>query len=686
MTGSADGGGAFSSKGRECERNSNDTSNYSSDESCRSDPVDVRTNPAQRFESSENSSSVGGVSSDTAGSDDSNDDEPEERRHFMRAAAGECMSLREGLAAWARKNSKISHSAINELLLELKSHGVCDLRQLPKDVRTLKHVEEGVETTQCGKGRMHYFGVEHCAKVFCAQYSVTIANGTILKMQVNADGLKVQKSVNKELWPLLCRFWYGTLWSKPYMIALYEGPSTPESVNDYIADFVRESRHLEQNGIVLNGINCAFEIYNFVCDAPARAFMKSIKKFNAYFSCERCEVQGKWAEGRVVFADVTAVKRTDESFRSRRNAQHHAAGAASLLETLEIDMVTSFLLESMHSVFLGVVRLLVNKFYRESVQRESSDKYRIKAGERKILSDRLVSFAATCPSEFSRKPRPLSEKDSLKATELRVLLLYTGLPSMLDIVTSDVFLNFKYLMIAVRILESPSLVVKYLAVADACLKLFVQTFKDIYGPENVVYNVHAVLHLADDAKQFGSLRNTTAFPFENYLGTLNDYIHKPNKVLEQVVKRIRESETVKNCARDRSNDTEFKQQHFNGPVPDYFDNAGVMQYGTVFHKGLRFGRGERNSGIVINDKIGKVLNVLKRGKQCWLVYRRYKVTCDFFNIPIASSELGVYKGLYPNGDIYFCPLEMVRKAWLMEMTSIKATVAVTMHENEVQQI
>ena len=38
----------------------------------------------------------------------------------------------------------------------------------------------------------------------------------------------------------------------------------------------------------------------FVCDAPARCFLKGIIGHNGYHSCERCEIHGTW-DNRVVF-------------------------------------------------------------------------------------------------------------------------------------------------------------------------------------------------------------------------------------------------------------------------------------------------------------------------------------------------------------------------------------------------
>jgi len=53
-----------------------------------------------------------------------------------------------------------------------------------------------------------------------------------------------------------------------------------------------------------------------------------------------------------------------------------------------------------------------------------------------------------------------------------------------------------------------------------------------------MYNVHNLLHLAEDVKQLGCLDDFRAFPFENKLGQLKKLAKKPQFPLQQVVHRI----------------------------------------------------------------------------------------------------------------------------------------------------
>jgi hypothetical protein len=49
----------------------------------------------------------------------------------------------------------------------------------------------------------------------------------------------------------------------------------------------------------------------------------------------------------------------------------------------------------------------------------------------------------------------------------------------------------------------------------------------MHGYDHAVYNVHAVVHLADDASQFGLIENISSFPYEYFLHKFKRLIRKP---------------------------------------------------------------------------------------------------------------------------------------------------------------
>lgn len=115
-----------------------------------------------------------------------------------------------------------------------------------------------------------------------------------------------------------------------------------------------------------------------------------------------------------------------------------------------------------------------------------------------------------------------------KATEFRLFLLYTGPVVLRNNLPHNLYRHFMLLSVAMRILLSPDLCFQFCEYADQLLKLFVENFAKIYGPEFIVFNVHSLIHLAQDARKYGPLDKISCFPFETFLGKLKRWYEGHN--------------------------------------------------------------------------------------------------------------------------------------------------------------
>ena len=95
-------------------------------------------------------------------------------------------------------------------------------------------------------------------------------------MVVNVDGVPLCKSSGAQFWPILCRFYQ----LPPFIDAIYYGNKKPSNVKDFVLDFFTEYRNLRNDGVEYGGVKLNIEIFSFVCDAPARQFLKAIKGHN----------------------------------------------------------------------------------------------------------------------------------------------------------------------------------------------------------------------------------------------------------------------------------------------------------------------------------------------------------------------------------------------------------------------
>lgn len=107
----------------------------------------------------------------------------------------------------------------------------------------------------------------------------------------------------------------------------------------------------------------------------------------------------------------------------------------------------------------------------------------------------------------------------------------------------DYLKHFTAFHCAIRILCNPQDYLKNNQYAKELLLYFVQYYV-LYGKDNMIYIVHNLIHLSDNAKQFGSLDSFNAFPFENHLHSLKKIFKKNEKSLPQIHRRLIEKKTA----------------------------------------------------------------------------------------------------------------------------------------------
>ena len=99
------------------------------------------------------------------------------------------------------------------------------------------------------------------------------------------------------------------------------------------------------------------------------------------------------------------------------------------------------------------------------------------------------------------------------------------------------------LSIAARVLLKPNCSLNYIDYARKMLLNYVQSASLVYGTTFTTYNVHSLIHLADDVENHGEdLNKISAFPFENYLQEIKRFVKNSHNPIAQIVKRVSEIE------------------------------------------------------------------------------------------------------------------------------------------------
>jgi hypothetical protein len=500
---------------------------------------------------------------------------------------------------------------------------------LPLDPRTLlKTPRCSAVRTISGGGQYAHFGLQRGLVTLIKSGTISRKKQT-LELQFNVDGLPLFKSSSITLWPILCLI-RNCSTSKPFTVGCFCGEMKPTDLNDYFAEFIAELQTLLTTGIEFENVQFDLRIHSFVCDTPARALIKRVKGHSGYYGCDKCHVEGEW-HGKMTFQSVSERTRTDAEFAQQTDVDHHLA--KSPLSLLPVGMVSQFPLDYMHLVCLGVVRRLLLCWIKGALS------IRLSATSVQKVSDQLVRLSSFVPKEFVRKPRSLNEVMRWKATEFRTFLLYTGPIVLRGVLRGDLYDNFMYLSVALTILLSPKLCSEYCDYAKQLLTVCVSNMQVLYGEGMMVYNVHALIHLADDAQKFGALDNISSFPFENALKSLKKLVRKPAFPLQQICRRIEEqlhrsSQTVSAKA------SAAFQEHHCGPVPDELQHA--RQYKQLCTDGFTLSVNVPDNCVKLDDgSLCFVKNIVEDKGSIYIIVDCMKKVESFFTKPLPSANIGI---------------------------------------------
>nr|XP_047127820.1 uncharacterized protein LOC124808656 [Hydra vulgaris] len=180
------------------------------------------------------------------------------------------------------------------------------------------------------------------------------------------------------MWPILCT----VNQQGPYTIALWYGEGKPTILREYFEKFVAEMKFFFINGYV--GLKVMVKA--FVCNAPARAFLKCIKGHSGYDSCERYQEHGEYNKG-IRLLGTKSLLRDDKKFKENFYLKHQIG--KSPLSDIEIRMVTGFVLDYMHLVCLGITKKLMKNYINN-----------IGSSVHSKISSELLEIRKCTPSDF----------------------------------------------------------------------------------------------------------------------------------------------------------------------------------------------------------------------------------------------------------------------------------------------
>lgn len=543
---------------------------------------------------------------------DSENESEEEQTEFSDIASA--------YITWVTKYN-ISGIAADEFLNYLRDN---HFSFLPKTIKTLRSKAYTIEAPirEMGDGRFLYFGIKNIVNRFIDIANINVQLVQHFKIGFGIDGVPLAKSSKSCFWPILIRF---NEYPAVLPVAVFHGRSKPHSIDDYLMEFSDELREILSEGMVRNGVQLNFSIGPLVFDAQAKCFVHDIIAPTGFNACPKCFVQGEKINHRMVFPNLLAPLRTDDSFLNMDDPIHRSTSLPPLAR-IGINCISETAIDYMHLSCQGVLKTLMNFWINTT-----SQPYSLNREQKAEINYRILMIRRQLVSDFVRKPRTLDEFSHYKATEFRQILLYTGPFLFKNVLKQQYFDHFMLLCAGHRILCHPKNCTVQNEQAEDYLIQFVNDFKHLYGAQFLVYNFHVLIHLARECIHFQQpLDYFSAFSYENFLQKIIKMLKRAPLPLEQFRNRVQEQFSFRPDLFTKVH----RKKNRTVRIP------GTDEYEELFTEECLYLTVESNDSFILNDnEIFQIQNINKHGAHFVLTCRKIEGLLSFYG---NSSTYGLY--------------------------------------------
>ncbi|XP_063994860.1 uncharacterized protein LOC135172626 [Diachasmimorpha longicaudata] len=234
-------------------------------------------------------------------------------------------NLRERLKIWALENiANLKNKTISQVLEIFRDIGHSELPRTAEALLGTCHYRatRKMKSSKGSYGAYAYCGIK---EALLRRIDEKIYKEDVIEILVNVDGVPIYKNSKQHFWPILLMIYHEDYYCSPAIVGMYSGDAKPAFANEFLDDFVTEASELIEKGLTIDAKNYTFKIKGFVCDTPARAFLKCCKGHAGFYACERCVTKGQTDNDKNVrvFPQTNCQLRTHESFRNKTQEEHH---------------------------------------------------------------------------------------------------------------------------------------------------------------------------------------------------------------------------------------------------------------------------------------------------------------------------------------------------------------------------
>ena len=389
-----------------------------------------------------------------------------------------------------------------------------------------------------------------------------LSSGKNVTLSFSVDGVQPHENSDKTVWPVLCFINELNIYNKQkYTIlsSLWFGKNKPD-FNTYLKPFVREMKSLYQSGF--NWCDSLGRIQTTkvaallcICDSPARCALLNMKQFNGTDGCTFCYNPGTSVRKPGAQRDIKVYPLTlpippgrthNEILELGRNAidceypQLGVKGPSVVFGLPVFDAAKGTVPDSMHCCWIGVVKQflalwLTNAHTRYYIGNKIEEIDRVLLGTKPI-------------KEMLRLPRSIKLRSMYKASELRNFALFYSVVALSNLLPIEFYNHWLLFVNSMIILFRQRITPEEKKIAIRFVYFFVDKIPQLYGIENVSYNIFLLLHVVDTVDNWGAPWAYSAFLSEHLGGLLNSHHHGTTQVPKQIVSRFHAASKLQSFA------------------------------------------------------------------------------------------------------------------------------------------
>lgn len=370
---------------------------------------------------------------------------------------------------------------------------------------------------------------------------------------------------------------------------------------------------------------------------------------NAKHGCSRCTVVGEFnsTSHTVVFKAIGAALRTNNDFRGEVYLGTHQVEASPLLHIAHLDMIKDFIVaDSLHLFDHGITKKLLTGFIKGKLGNIDA---KWCGDQIEITSKYLVSIKPPLEIRNQHLIRDLSSIGKWKGIEYHNFALYVGIIVLNGNLPDYLYKHYLLYFCAYTIISSKRHLLSLSVVAEMCLKLFVERFKEIYGSHHFTMNLHNLLHVMEDVKRFGAINTFSTYPFEAHLFQIKRWLRSGNLPLSQIANRLIESELVKKDSSDCPQKMLYPQ-FVGAPSPHKVDDLNNLIFVKYeLYSVVKFEKFQincmRDEDCYILTKDNKIIEVnyfIYFDGQTKIYGQTILGVKNYFELPIKSSEMLIF--------------------------------------------